>query len=335
MPPKKIRKVGGEADLAPILPNGTNFTNKVIRDTVQITKYIGNGGFGRIYEGKLVGKGTKVCLKVEKKDSSGLFVEQNYFIRFLKKEMLEKWFKKDFISLPYLICFGVDMETFEDELRYLAMPLYEERLSDVINQRVGFQLKLDEVKKVTLCILNALEYLHNVKVSHRDVKKDNIMLVKKGCLDKVVLIDMGISHWHTRFNEKINPKAKHSGTLLYTSIDAHVGREGVFRSDLEILGYNIIEWLKGSLPWKEYEKKPEKVYEMKFEVVNNPKVEINKLLPSIDTSFIQDLFNLSNSLEYCEVPSYDKLKKSLASWKTTASKMSTRSGNPLSNLNSR
>ncbi|CEF67723.1 Nucleosomal histone kinase 1 [Strongyloides ratti] len=317
MPPKKKRKVGGEEDLAPILPNGTNFTNSIIRDVLTITKYIGNGGFGRIYEGKLINKGTKICIKMEKKDSSGLFVEKGHFERFLKKDLLENFFKKEFISLPYLVCFGIYTINLEDKLRYLAMPLYEEGLNDFIKDKVDSKLSQEEAKKVSICALKALEYLHNAKISHRDIKKDNLMLLKKGNLDKVVLIDLGISQWHTRFNETINPNAKHSGTLLYTSTDAHLGREGVFRSDLEIFGYNLIEWLNGSLPWKGLESKPEEIYQMKKKIVNDPKTEIKSLLPSIDTSFIQELFLISSSLKYSEVPPYDTLKNFLKGWVTT------------------
>uniref|UniRef100_A0A0K0E399 non-specific serine/threonine protein kinase n=1 Tax=Strongyloides stercoralis TaxID=6248 RepID=A0A0K0E399_STRER len=325
MPPRKIKKVGGEADLAPLLPNGTTLVNTIFKVTLEISRYIGNGGFGMIYEGKVVGKGEKVCIKVEKKDSSGLFVEKNIFMRFLKKDLLVKWFKKDFISLPYLVCFGTYPKESENKLRYLAMPLYEEVLNDFLKRRADSKLTQEEAKKVASCVLSALEYLHNVKVSHRDIKKENLMIAKKNCLDRIVIVDFGISQYHTRFSEAINPKAKHNGTLLYTSTDAHAGREGVFRSDLEILGYNLIEWLSGTLPWKGLESKPEQVFKMKKEIVLDPKAEIKSLLPSMDTSFIEELFTCSSLLGYCEVPPYEVLKQSLKNWDTKQKRSNTRS----------
>uniref|UniRef100_A0A0N4Z5U4 non-specific serine/threonine protein kinase n=1 Tax=Parastrongyloides trichosuri TaxID=131310 RepID=A0A0N4Z5U4_PARTI len=311
MPPKKGKKAGGEADLAPILPSGTVFKNKIIRDDVQITKYLTNGGFGRIYEGKLVGKGTKVCVKVEKKGSSGLFMEQNYFIRFLKKEELDKWSKKEFIGLPTLICFGVDMASFDYELRYLVMPLYEESLEAVISKKKNMILESFEVKTVLHCIVNALDYLHNKHVSHGDIKKGNIMLLKKGHLDKVVLIDMGIAHWHTRFIEEANPKARHNGTLLYTSLDAHEGREGVFRSDLQILAFNVIEWITGELPWKNMISTPDKVYNMKKEIVADPKTKLGNILNGSGLSFVKCLLESSKSLKYDGIPNYSVIRKEL------------------------
>lgn len=41
----------------------------------------------------------------------------------------------------------------------------------------------------------------------------------------------------------------HNGTLLFTSIDAHRGCDPSFRADLEILLYNLMYWITGSLPW--------------------------------------------------------------------------------------
>lgn len=51
----------------------------------------------------------------------------------------------------------------------------------------------------------------------------------------------------------------HNGTLLFTSLDAHRGCSPSFRGDLEILGYNILYWLCGTLPWQKCAQKPEAV----------------------------------------------------------------------------
>ena len=39
------------------------------------------------------------------------------------------------------------------------------------------------------------------------------------------------------------------GTARFTSLDAHRGLHPSYRGDLEILAYNILYWLTGSLPW--------------------------------------------------------------------------------------
>ena len=40
----------------------------------------------------------------------------------------------------------------------------------------------------------------------------------------------------------------HDGTLEYTSRDAHIGAHSR-RGDLETLGYNLVHWVSGTLPW--------------------------------------------------------------------------------------
>ncbi len=69
------------------------------------------------------------------------------------------------------------------------------------------------------------------------------------------------------FIDQILKKA-HNGTLKYTSRDNHKGVESR-RGDLEILGYNMIEWSGGILPWQHLCKKnaEKKILRTKFQKV--------------------------------------------------------------------
>lgn len=40
----------------------------------------------------------------------------------------------------------------------------------------------------------------------------------------------------------------HDGTIEFTSRDAHIGAHSR-RGDLEVLGYNLLLWTSGRLPW--------------------------------------------------------------------------------------
>ncbi len=68
-------------------------------------------------------------------------------------------------------------------------------------------------------------------------------------------MDYGLAY---RFNAdgnhkeyKEDPKRKHDGTIEFTSLDAHKGVAPSRRTDLEILGYVMLQWLCSKLPWED------------------------------------------------------------------------------------
>ena len=60
------------------------------------------------------------------------------------------------------------------------------------------------------------------------------------------------------YEEEPDERKAHEGTTEYTSRDAHIGAHSR-RGDLETLGYNMVHWLSGTLPWLNFLDKPEKV----------------------------------------------------------------------------
>lgn len=48
------------------------------------------------------------------------------------------------------------------------------------------------------------------------------------------------------------------------------------RGDLEILGYNMLQWLVGELPWEKNLKQPKTVQAMKEAFMNNVRKEITR-----------------------------------------------------------
>merc|ERR1719369_736681 len=118
------------------------------------------------------------------------------------------------------------------------------------------------VLKVAMMVVDSLEFIHSKGYAHNDIKAQNLLLGRED-KDRVYLVDFGLackyrdSHGFHKSDEPDERKA-HDGTLEYTSRDAHTGAHSR-RGDFETLGYNMVHWAAGSLPWMGEMDDPEKV----------------------------------------------------------------------------
>nr|CAD7207418.1 unnamed protein product [Timema douglasi] len=96
--------------------------------------------------------------------------------------------------------------------------------------------------------MDALEYIHSKGYCHADIKGSNLLLGhRKGAEHQVHLLDFGLA---IRF-AKNGPHSR--------------------RGDLETLGYNLLQWLCGRLPWEDAATivDPEYVHLQKKTFMNN------------------------------------------------------------------
>ncbi|NXS00410.1 VRK2 kinase, partial [Oxylabes madagascariensis] len=133
---------------------------------------------------------------------------------------------------------------------------------------------------------------------------------------QVYLADYGLSYRycpngnHKQYQE--NPRKGHNGTIEFTSIDAHKGVAPSRRGDLEILGYCMLQWLCGKLPWEQNLKDPVAVQTAKTKLMDElPDSVLRWDSPGSSCSEIAKFLASVSGLAYAEKPKYQVLKKIL------------------------
>lgn len=103
-------------------------------------------------------------------------------------------------------------------------------------------------------LLKRIQFVHEKNHIHRDIKPDNFMMGADKNIDVLYIIDFGLAKKYRSGSKKhhIPMKTNKSitGTARYCSINTHKGLEQSRRDDLESIGYVLIYFLKGILPWQ-------------------------------------------------------------------------------------
>ncbi|XP_076225089.1 uncharacterized protein LOC116430498 isoform X2 [Nomia melanderi] len=198
----------------------------------------------------------------------------------------------------------------EGDYNVMVMELLGPSLEDLFN----FCSRRFSLKTVLLLadqLISRTDYIHSRNFIHRDIKPDNFLmgLGKKGNL--VYIIDFGLAkkyrdgrtHKHIPYRENKNL----TGTARYASINTHLGIEQSRRDDLESLGYVLMYFNRGSLPWQGLKaatkrQKYERISEKKM---STPVEELCKGYPVEFASYLR----YCRGLRFEERPDYSYLRQ--------------------------
>lgn len=146
---------------------------------------------------------------------------------------------------------------------------------------------------------------------HRDIKPDNFLIGTSKDADTIYVIDFGLAKHYkdpkTGLHISYRDGKSLTGTARYASLNTHLGIEQSRRDDLEGLGYVLVYFLKGCLPWQGLQAKDHKE---KYEKIKNKKqlISIEKLcdgLPAVFTMYLK----YCRTLRFDEDPSYVHLRR--------------------------
>ena len=103
-------------------------------------------------------------------------------------------------------------------------------------------------------IITRLEQIHRKGFVHRDIKANNFTIGRGDKASTVYIIDFGLAKKYKdlKTGQHIAIRGGKSlvGTARYASIASHDGFEQCRRDDLESLGYLLLYFLRGKLPWQ-------------------------------------------------------------------------------------
>ena len=140
----------------------------------------------------------------------------------------------------------------ENQFVYLITELLGPSLEDLFNL-CGRKFSLKTCLMLFYQILERLELMHKKGYIHRDIKPDNMMMGMRDKSPILHMIDFGLTR--SVFNKKAKKHIEFRtgknlvGTARFVSINAHLGYELSRRDDLISVGYVMVYFMMGQLPW--------------------------------------------------------------------------------------
>ena len=211
-----------------------NYIGKLIDGRYQIIGRVGLGGSARVYRARDILMNRTVALKVLEEDETLYRINSRSFET--EVEAISK------LSHPNIVTiYDVSMR---GSVKYIVMEFVD---GITLREYLNFQIVLctEEVFSCAKQILAALENAHENGIIHRDIKPQNVMILKSG---QVKVADFGIARLPDADNFKLDDRAV--GTVHYISPEQASGLAVDERSDLYSLGVLMYEMATGSRPFE-------------------------------------------------------------------------------------
>ena len=223
-------------------------------------KLLGKGSFGKIYAGVNKTTGEEIAIKLEPINTKQPQLIYEYKIY--------KYLKNGF-GIPKVYECSRDKN-----YTILIMDLLGDSLEKKFNE-CDRKFSLLTVLMIMEQLVTRIEFIHSKNLVHRDIKPENFLVGRGKKRNIIYAIDFGLSKKYrdskTGLHIPYRDGKNLTGTARYASINTHLGIEQSRRDDIEALGYIMIYFLKGALPWQgmvinDPKKKYDKIKQLKYDI---------------------------------------------------------------------
>lgn len=209
------------------------YIGRKIDGRYQIQELIGIGGMANVYKGIDTVENRVVAVKILREE----YQENEEFLRRFRNE------SKAIAVLSHPNIVRVYDVSLSDRTPSIVMEYIDGiTLKEYIEQEG--QVRWKEVLHFTVQILRGLQHAHDNGVVHRDVKPQNIMLLRDGTIK---ITDFGIARFSRATSKTLTNHA--IGSVHYISPEQARGELVDQKSDIYSVGVMMFEMLTGKLPF--------------------------------------------------------------------------------------